>query len=368
MRVSLAVSCAFFFIFTSNVQSQSSSNPDISVIPRFRVESNDAAGSLSTPDLRLEEFEIAVQSYLNPYSRADIFLTKSGVGEEPIEIEEAYATFLRGLPLDLNVRVGKYLAEFGKLNALHPHAWAFLSKPLVLERFLGTEGINDLAVGTSLMIPLSNEIYSRISIDLLRGKTIGTVDPLTGTSSGGIGLADTLHRSVPYALSGRYMVFVPLGDVSDLELGISGMTGVHDPYHDLSFHYGALDAKYKWKPDMYTALTIQGEALINMRTVAAVPYFKDITTSGFYLSADYQFSKIYSVGGRVDWSQSPYSVDDRAKGFALFAGFAPVEETTAFRLEYQQQSLEGPGSNSTAINTIVLQFMFSMGPHKAHPF
>jgi len=355
-------------MLSSNGEAQSTSNPDISVIPRFRVESNDAAGSLRTPDFNLEEFEIAIQSYLNPYSRADIFLTKPGLGEEPIEIEEAYATFLRGLPLDLNLRIGKYLAEFGKLNALHPHAWPFLSKPLVLERFLGSEGINDLALGASIVVPLSDEIYSRISIDLLRGKTIGTLDPQSETSSGGIGLADTLHRLIPYALSGRYMVFLPLGDVADLEFGISGMTGIHDPYRNFGFSYGALDMKYKWKPDMYTALTIQGEALVNIRAVASGFSSQDISTSGFYLYADYQFRKIYSLGARLDWCQSPYSADDKARGFALFTGFYPVEETTAFRLEYQRKSLDIPGSSSTTINTIALQFMFSMGPHKAHPF
>jgi hypothetical protein len=119
---------------------------------------------------------------------------------------------------------------------------------------------------------------------------------------------------------------------------------------------------------MYTALTIQGEALVNMRTVAAAPSFQDITTSGVYLYADYQFNKIYSIGGRLDWSQSPYSADDKAAGFALFAGFYPVEETTAFRLEYERKSLDIPGSSPATINTIALQFMFSMGPHKAHPF
>jgi hypothetical protein len=359
-----------FIVAASAAAAQSSSNPDISVIPRFRIESNDAGGTMTNPDFRLDEFELAIQSYLNPYSRADIFLTKPGLDQEPIEIEEAYVTFVRGLPWDINLKIGKHHTEFGKLNALHPHAWPFLSKPPVLERFLGDEGANDLSIGASILLPLSDEIYSRLSLDLLRGKTTATMDPSLGATWGGIGQMDTLNRFVPYAAAGRYMVFLSLGDVSDLELGLSGMTGIHDPYRSLRFYYSALDFKYKWKPDAYTGLTVQGEALLNQREVfsASTSSLGTVTSSGAYIYGDYQFQKIYSLGVRLDWSQAPYSADDRATGFSIFAGFYPVEETTAFRLEYQRQSLNTPGAGSTVVNTIGLQFMFSMGPHKAHPF
>jgi hypothetical protein len=78
--------------------------------------------------------------------------------------------------------------------------------------------------------------------------------------------------------------------------------------------------------------------------------------------------KIFSIGARYDWTQSPYSKDDKAQAVAIFFGFYPVEETTAFRLQYQYTRTETPGAEAVAVNTIALQFMFSMGPHKAHPF
>ena len=81
----------------------------------------------------------------------------------------------------------------------------------------------------------------------------------------------------------------------------------------------------------------------------------------------YQFFKTYSIGARYDWTQSPYSRDDKAQGFAVFLGYYPVEETLGLRLQYQHTRTEVPGTVQ-GVNAIALQALFSLGPHKAHPF
>jgi hypothetical protein len=359
----------------SRILAQSTTSPDISVIPRFRLNSSDnGTGKLETPDFRLEEFEVAIQAYLNPFARADVFLTKAGVADEPVEIEEGYATFVRGLPWGLNARIGKFKAEFGKINMMHPHAWPFVTTPLSVQRFTGDEGVNDLGAGASILIPTGDEVYSRLAVELVRGSFAQTLDATGGASSGGIGMRDSLGQTPPYALSGRLMTFLPVSDESDMEIGLSGLTGVHDPYHDLRFVYGNLDVKYKWKPDSYTALTLQGEVLVNHRSVVTGPapsggvLTGSRTTAGMYAYVDYQFQKMFSVGARYDWAESPYSTNDRAHGYAFFAGFYPVEETTAFRFEYQQYQTQTPAAGAMTVRNVALQFQFSMGPHKAHPF
>ncbi|MBM4160544.1 MAG: hypothetical protein FJ217_05525 [Ignavibacteria bacterium] len=133
--------------WTIHVPAQSVLNPGISVIPRCRIESDDGAElparrEFSRPVFTLEEFEL----------------------------KEVYATLLRRLPLDLNVRVGKYLAEYGRLNTSHPHAWPFLSKPVSLERFLGEEGLNDLGISVSYVIPTGDLFYIRLTADILSGR------------------------------------------------------------------------------------------------------------------------------------------------------------------------------------------------------
>jgi len=353
-----------------------SMNPDISVIPRFILHTNDgeklAEGKreFSRPDFAFEELEIAIQAYLNPYAKADVVLTLPGPDVEAgkLGLEEVYATILRGLPLDLNVRFGKYRVDYGKLNMMHPHAWPFVTQPLSQERFLGEEGLNDLGISASILLP-TGDIYSKLTVDLLRGSVIGEAT----------GIEDTTGASPYYATSARLMSFFPLGDFSDLEVGLSGYTGIHDPYNRDRFWYGNLDFKYKYKPDAYTSLVVQGEFLYNMRTAAqdrdfnqfvdadGNPERRTINSSGLYLYADYQFLKLYSAGVRFDWTESPYSTEERAQAIAVFLGFYPVEETLGLRLQYQHTMTEAPGA-SQSVNMIALQALFSLGPHKAHPF
>jgi hypothetical protein len=356
--------------------SQSTVNPDISVIPRFLVETNDgqklAEGKrqFSQPDFQFQELELAIQSYLNPFSRADVILTIPGPDIEgaKLGIEELYATVFRGLPLDLNLRFGKYRVDYGKLNMVHPHAWPFISQPLSQERFLGEEGLNDLGISASILLP-TGDVYSNLTVDVLRGNA----------TAHAAGMADTTGASPFYANSARLMSFFTLSDESDLEVGLSALTGIHDPYNRDRFWYLNGDFKYKYRPSMYTSLVLQGEYLYNTRSAsqnqAFVPFLnavgmpetRTINSSGMYVYADYQFFKLYSIGARYDWSEAPYSKDDKATGVSVFAGYYPVEETLGLRLEYQHTKTDTPAS-STSVNTIMLQVLFSLGPHKAHPF
>ena len=197
---------------------QTTLNPQISVIPRFRMDSNDgeklAQGirEFSRPDLQFEELEVAIQSYLNPFSKADVILTIPGpdIENSKLGIEELYATILKGLPLDLNVRVGKYRVEYGKLNMVHPHAYPFITQPLSQARFLGEEGLNDLGISASILLP-TGDIYSKFTVDLLRGNSVANA----------AGIADTTGAKPFYATSARLMGFFTLSDESDLETGIS---------------------------------------------------------------------------------------------------------------------------------------------------
>ncbi len=352
---------------------QTTVSPDISVIPRFKMESNDgeqlpAERKFSRPDFTFEELEIAIQSYLNPFSKGDIIMTVPGpdIENSRLGIEEAYVTVLRGLPLDLNMKVGKYRAEFGKINTQHPHAWPFVTPPLMMQRFLG-DAVNDLGISASAVFP-TGDIYTRLNVDLLRGNY------LPGT----VGLIDTTGNKPDYSPAARLMGFFSLSEHSDLETGASMLTGIHDPYDKLRFWYWNFDFKYKYRPSSYTSLVIQGEYLFNNRSVMdSVPFLNGlvkefqrdvINSSGVYLYADYQFYKIYSIGGRLDWSQSPYSTADWANGFAVFAGYYPVEETLGLRLQYQLTRETVKGIRQEPVNTISLQLLFSLGPHKAHPF
>ncbi len=374
--LSFVAAVALFFSIVVNVPAQTTINPDISVIPRFIIQSNDGEKlgegkrEFSRPDYAFEELEVVLQSYLNPFAKADIVLTLPGpdLEESSLGAEEIYATIVRGLPLDLNLRFGKYRVDYGKINLVHPHAWPFVTQPLSQERFFGEEGLNDVGISASVLLPTGN-VYTKLTVDLLRGAPIGEAT----------GIEDTSGAKPAYANSARLTSFFSLSDHSDIEVGLSGYTGIHDPYNRDRFYYANIDFKYKYKPSSYTSLVLQGEYLLNTRKASQDRDFnafvdadgnyerRSLNTGGMYLYADYQFMKTYSIGARYDWSQSPYSKDDKARAFAVFMGYYPVEETIGVRLHYQNTKTEYiPGYET--VNLIALQVLFSLGPHKAHPF
>jgi hypothetical protein len=292
--------------------------------------------------------------------------------EGKLGAEEIFATIVRGLPLDLNVRFGKYRADYGKINLVHPHAWPFVTQPLSQERFIGEEGLNDAGLSASVLLP-TGSVYTKLTVDLLRGAPIGEAT----------GIEDTTGAKPTYANSARLTSFFTLGEHSDLEAGLSAYTGIHDPYNRDRFLYTNLDLKYKYRPSSYTSLVVQGEYLLNTRKALqdrdfntyvdanGNPERRSITTGGLYVYADYQFKKTYSIGARYDWSQSPYGKTDEARAFAVFVGYYPVEETLGLRLHYQNTKTRDPYALcciSESVNLIALQVLFSLGPHKAHPF
>jgi len=350
---------------------QLSLNPNISAIPRFMLETNDGEmlhegkREFSRPQFTFQELEIALQGYLNPYARADIFLTVPGpdLEEARVGIEEVYGSILRGLPLDLNIRIGKYRVEYGKFNRLHPHQWPFATQPISQRAFLGEEGLNDLGISASILLP-TGDLYTALTADIL---------------SGAAGIEDTTERAPYYSATARLMSFLPVGDDSDLELGLSGYTGIHDPYYKDRFLYLNFDFKYKYRPSAYTSLTVQGEYLYNTRKAhqnqdyepyvapGGNPVEVTVRSSGLFLFANVQWSRIYTIGARYDWSQTPYSTADEAQAISVFLGYYPVEETLGIRLHYQHTRAE-TADDARSVNLVGLQLLFSLGAHKAHPF
>jgi len=338
-------------------------NPDISVITDFRAFSH---GDATLPqekgelNLNLQEIEAAVQGYLNPYARADIFFAKHGTAGE-LEIEEAYATFLRGLPWGINIKAGKYLVDFSKLNTLHPHAYFFIEQPLIHQLYFGGDGLNDTGVNVSVLLP-TGDLYTQASLNVLKG------DFLAGHQHEEAAVVDSLDSRQPLAYSGRLAVHSQVSEYANLELGLSGLSAVYDPHDDLRFLLFGFDYKYKWRPSRHTSLTFQGEALLNKRKIFVgeeeTGEKRSITTGGFFSYLNLQFWQRWNLGVEGEWTQSPENKDEKYWSLALFGGFSPMEETSVVRLLLRRQQRP----QETAFNAAVAQLVFSLGPHKPHEF
>jgi hypothetical protein len=371
-----ALSIVVLLAITSIPVRAQTKNPNISLITDFRTYSRDDEGGLN---LDLAEIECAVQGYLNPYARADVFFAKHGT-EGPVEIEEAYATFLRGLPLGLNIKAGKFLVDFGKLNVLHPHAYPFVERPLVHGLFFGTDGLNDVAINASLLLPTA-DIYTKASFNVLKGDALKPHEHGIGEEENGHEDHAEDHgeseSAQPLAYSGRLSAHFQISEYGNLEFGVSGLTGIHDHHEELRAMIGGVDVKYRWRPDRYRSLTLQAEALYSHRDVPLheeeehhdeheeeEELFQSINSAGFFAFANMQFRRRWNIGLMSEMAHAPEAEDEKFWAHSAFAGFSPMEETSVIRLLLRREKRPG----EEAQNVIMLQLAFSLGPHKPHMF
>ncbi len=375
-----------FVIVSGSINAQSSINPDISLIGTFNTFTNFIKGTPEYGKLNFSdpEMELFVDGYLNPFARATANISYES---NTFSLEEIYGNIVRGLPFDMQIKAGKFLVSFGKLNTVHPHAWPFLERPLFHQVFFGEGGFNDVGINLSFLIP-TGDVFTNLDLGVFKGSSM---IPLTDS--------DATDRGINPIFVGRLSTFWSLDDYTNLEVGLSSSYGSYSkgylnllgPFASLTdirtfnYFYSGLDFKFKYTPDSYTVLTIQGEGLLNNRDArrydfTGKPVMGRITNSGTFIYADYKFQKQFSFGVKYDYTAGiigseptfyTLSNDDKnsTQGIETWFSYYPVEETSVVRLGMQYLFFNyGNGTDRPAETTIKLQFLFSLGPHKAHPF
>jgi hypothetical protein len=327
-------------------------NPDISVIGQtFGTYTDDTlVNTHNKVDFTLGETELNLEAALNPYFYGAFVLAFDV--EEGIEVEEAYASMIKGLPLNLALKVGKYRLNFGKLNQVHPHAYPFLRTPRVLapevaKLLPGEESFNDLAAEASTLIPVVGSWAITASADYLGGRSFHPDEP--EIAHGWLG-----HISNTFIIGS-----------SDCDIGASITQGINNvPANTKTTVYG-VDIKTKITGSPRYSLTLGSELLYKQSEVVDTAGTKSPDNRyGFYGYINNQFLIRYNAGVLYEQYQNPNdrSIIDRA--IKPFIGFAVLEESTLLRASYEYFISE----NSQKTNTVELQLLFSMGPHKAHHF
>jgi len=129
--------------FHSGLRQQSALNPNISICGDYyiaygssRSDYNRIPSEISwgTGQIFLREMELGLQAPLDPFTRGKAFIS---FGREGVSLEEGYMQWLN-LPLNMNLKMGEFKTQFGKLNRYHEHALPQFERPLVLTNFFGT--------------------------------------------------------------------------------------------------------------------------------------------------------------------------------------------------------------------------------------
>jgi hypothetical protein len=149
-------------------RSSLSFNPDIGVIGDFRG-SYISRGTRNL-DFFLIETELSLQAAVDPYARADFFLSfgrNPETGEYGVEVEEGYLTTL-SLPARLQLKAGRFRSAVGRLNTVHPHALPFIDMPNAFVNYFGEEGLKDEGLSLSWLLP-TKAFYQELVFQVTSG-------------------------------------------------------------------------------------------------------------------------------------------------------------------------------------------------------
>lgn len=327
-------------------RSSLSFNPDIGVIGDFQ--SSYISRGKKNFDMYLNETEISLQAIVDPYIRADFFLT---FGRDPAtskygaSVEEGYLTTL-SLPAKLQLKVGKFREAVGRINPTHPHALPFIDLPNAYVNLFGEEGLNDEGASISWLLP--NKAFYQ---ELVFQTTAGLSESPAFTRGEGNHLVYLAH----------FKNFFTLSDNATLELGLTGISGPNDSSRITNIAAG--DLTYKWKPvqmNTYHSVTWQSEFYYsNNHNVPG----SSINSFGLYSFLEYQLAKTWFLTARYDYAEKPFKKSIKEQAYSLTAGW--------YATEFSKIELEAKTTDDNIQSRFYqawLRWIFVIGAHGAHQY
>jgi hypothetical protein len=333
-------------------------NPDISVIGDF-IAGGGHNPLNPTPSFQMHESEVGLQAIVDPYARADFFIS---FGETGVNVEEGFITFT-ALPAGFVAKGGKMRAAFGKVNTLHNHVLPWIDRPLVSQNLVGGEdGINDAGLSFEHIIPAPKNWFLDFTGQTFRGDS---ADVYTASNKNDVSVV------------GHLRAYRDLTDNSNLDLGVSYSRGHNLFGSDFVTHLYGVDATYHWKPlrrSIYKSFIARSEFIWRQQNQPSLLVCQTITCPanaaggfqrafGFYTSGDFQFARRWFVGGRVDDSDRAFNSHLNDKGGSLVLTYWP-SEFAQIRGQYRFTRY----ADKFDAHEVFMQLQFALGAHGAHPF
>jgi hypothetical protein len=318
--------------FIGRQRSGSALNPEISATGDIRLIGRRHHGLAGDA----HEFEVALQSTLDPYSNAKVIMTFSN---DEVGIEEGYVWYT-GLPGRVRADLGLIRQQVGDLNRWHLHALPESEYPLVYQRYLGPDGLSGAGLSLYTTLPLS--IVGGTHEVWVQGTTAES-DPLYGNGRHG-------------TLLGRVQNFWQLSRSTYGQLGFTALGGDHGD--TLRGRVLGADLRLTWRPPNAGTrrnLTLRAEGYRFRGHEAGAT----TTRYGMFADLTLQASQRWILGTRYDYLEVPRGAP--ATEWQISPTLTWWEsEFVYLRLEGQHHHVEGVGDD----NRLLFQAVFAMGPHK----
>jgi hypothetical protein len=306
-------------------------NPEISVTADLRGQVQTEGPQQENAELH--EVEFSFQAALDPYSHTKIF---AALHEGELEIEEGYF-YYTGLPGRLRLDLGVFRQQLGELNRWHLHAVPETDYPLAVTTYAGEEGLAGAGLSAywNARVLGTQELWAQVT----RGDNEGLFD-------GGNRPAYLVHLNN----------FWQLGRATYMQLGATGVYGTN-PDTGLVTRLGALDLRFTWRPPArakYREWNVRGELFAIEKERAGVGEVR----YGWYVGTNYKLGPRWIAGVRYDYVEAPEGP------LAITRQIVPALtfwQSEWVRLLAEWRHVRQGGATD---NLIVLQAVWSIGPHK----
>ncbi|MHC4845087.1 MAG: hypothetical protein ACYTCU_02895 [Planctomycetota bacterium] len=365
-------------------------NPQIGVFMDTTIEGGNFDNKLGAEDsdrTLLRETEIDFRTPIAPFADgvAILALENLGGGEFEAKIEEGYADVSLGGLFDTDTRasakIGRMRPKFGRNNQLHLHDWLQANQPVAVRNLLGEEGV--VGDGIAFNIPVAHfgdEAGSgqttTLDVAVVNGDLLGSEHGPLGELAEEAGLE--LDSDDPIAVA-RLSHFVELGELSDVEVGVSTM----QRFGDMALY---TDAGTSIEPEYFGAdITVrtrddetgQGSWLFQAETIQSTIDFEDAMNpdfpvgsednSGWWFTAQRQVTQNAYVGVRYGRSDV-IGTGDVDESIAPYVSWYADE---FFRIRAQVERLNRNvkgGPDIDDVTRAILQFTWNFGAHRPHPY
>ena len=384
-------------------------NPDIGFIYDLKFDlhdaQHDAAGDRewTTRGFHISTAELSIGSEVDPYGRMDF---NAAFSSEGVEIHELFFT-LSALPGGMQLRGGKFLADFGRWNSFHTHFLPFISEPRILHEYFGGH-LMPQGVELSWLLPLDHyvELTGGLYNDLVgdshdsdptdSNTAWGPDNPPPGCHFHG----DDLHcpddpdaeaaylatlddplapiapsgnrRPGDLAFLGRARTSLELGLDWSIDLGASIVhqgayrTSQRFPGTDYAKTTGGVDLAVFWNPpeqNLYRGLDFGVEYLRNQQEFEVQSgenwVQRETSSDGFFSWVHYRLSRRWELGSSYEnFAAAERSADRRRRAAAFLS--CNISHYQRIRCEY---SNDDRGDYAGSVNQITLLYDGTIGFH-----
>lgn len=358
---------------TAGRTSLQSLNPEVTVTgDLFAFMDVDDPGSAS---FVAREFELALQSWLDPYSRAKIFLGRHAPGgalppfgghaheetEDPdgaageheaeeeaaeehgaeIDLEEGYVEWMN-LPFGLGITLGKFRQRFGALNRWHAHALPAQQLPLPYLAFFGDHGLAQTGISAHWLAP----------VEVLGGTYEAWVEVTRAANERLFGAVEGVSAL------GHMNAFYPVSPAAYFELGLTGLAGPAAG-NGVRTRMVGLDFALSWQPParaLYREAVLRGGAVYGR--IGLPDGTRGEPAFGAFLLGEYRLNRRWVLGARYEYTEDPVQPE---RSTWLVAPTVAWWQSEYVRLRAEFDSMHGPLGTT---RRFLLQTTISMGPHK----